>query len=68
MDMIADSALFHLETAARKYQNLKAMFILAQKLLGLDTDELDELEIPKVNFRFISGYRVIFRMYMLDGN
>ena len=53
--MITEAAHFHLECAARKYQNLKAMFILAQKLLGLDTDELDELDIPKVyyleNFR-----------------
>ena len=49
MDMIIEAAQFHLEIAARKYQNQKAMFILAQKLLGLDTDELDELEIEKVN-------------------
>ena len=45
MDMVTSAALFHLEIAARKMKQLKAMYILGQKLLGLDTDELDELQI-----------------------
>ena len=44
MDMVTSAALFHLEIAA-KMKQLKAMYILGQKLLGLDTDELDELQI-----------------------
>ena len=47
MDMVTPAALFHLEIAARKMKQLKAMYILGQKLLGLDTDELDELEVGK---------------------
>ena len=45
MDMVASAAQFHLEVAALQMKNLKAMYILGQKWLGLDTDELDELQI-----------------------
>ena len=48
MDMVNEAALFHLEIAAKQLKSLKALAILGTKLLGQDTDELEDLEIPKV--------------------
>jgi len=51
MDMITESAEFHLKLSAVKFKNLKGMYVYGQKLLGLDTDELEDLELEKdVNF------------------
>ena len=48
MDMITESAEFHLKLSAVKFKNLKGMYVYGQKLLGLDTDELEDLELEKV--------------------
>ena len=47
MDLVTEAALFHLNIAAREYKNLKAMTILGTKLIGQDTDELEDLEVEK---------------------
>ena len=71
MDMISEAAIFHLETAARKFKNIKAMTILGTKLLGQDTDELEDLELPKVRLPFfpliLNFCDANSRMLMLDG-
>ena len=48
MDMVTESAEFHLKLSAVKFKNLKGMYVYGQKLLGLDTDELEDLELEKV--------------------
>ena len=48
MDIVTESAEFHLKLAAMNFKNLKAMYVYGQKLLGLDTDELEDLELDKV--------------------
>ena len=47
MDLITEAAIFHLNIAAREYKNLKAMTILGTKLIGQETDELEDLQITK---------------------
>ena len=54
MDMVNEAALFHLEIAAKELKSLKALAILGTKLLGQETDELEDLEIPKVVKLFLS--------------
>ena len=49
MDLITESAEFHLKLSAVKFKNLKGMYVYGQKLLGLDTDELEDLELEKVS-------------------
>lgn len=61
MDMISEAAIFHLETAARKFRNIKAMTILGTKLLGQDTDELEDLELPKVRSPFFTNFELLQR-------
>ena len=51
MDMITEAALFHLKSAS-DLKSLKAMTMLGSKLLGQETDELEDLEVEKV----IGGY------------
>ena len=46
--MVTESAEFHLKLSAVKFKNLKGMYVYGQKLLGLDTDELEDLELEKV--------------------
>jgi hypothetical protein len=48
MSMETEAALFHLDKAAREFKNLKAMAIFASKLLGQETDELEDLNVKKV--------------------
>ena len=45
-----EAALFHLTRAAKEFKNIKAMTILGTKLLGQDTDELEDLDVKKVFF------------------
>lgn len=56
MDMVTESAEFHLKLSAMKFKNLKGMYVYGQKLLGLDTDELEDLELEKVSLLSYDSY------------